>query len=44
MNTQLLEQARGLDVDEQIALVEAIWNGIVSRGKTPLLTAARLTS
>ncbi len=29
MNTQLLQQARVLDIDEQIELVEAIWDGIV---------------
>lgn len=38
MNTQLLQQARTLDVNEQIELVEAIWDGIVSRGDTPALT------
>lgn len=41
MNEQLLQQARVLDVDEQIELVEAIWDGIVSRGVTPSLTAAQ---
>ena len=38
MNTQLLQQVRVLDIDEQIELVEAIWDGIVSRGATPSLT------
>ena len=38
MNTQLLQQASVLDVDEQIELVEAIWDGIVSRGAAPALT------
>ena len=38
MNTQLLEQAKKLDVDEQIELVEAIWDGIVSSGAVPALT------
>lgn len=38
MNTQLLQQASVLDIDEQIELVEAIWNGIVSRGAAPPLT------
>jgi putative addiction module component (TIGR02574 family) len=38
MNTQLLQQASFLDIDEQIELAEAIWNGIVSRGKVPPLT------
>jgi putative addiction module component (TIGR02574 family) len=41
MNTQLLQQASVLAIDEQIELVEAIWNGIVSRGKVPPLTAAQ---
>jgi putative addiction module component (TIGR02574 family) len=30
MNTQILQQARMLDIDEQIALVEAIWNSIAA--------------
>ncbi len=41
MNTQLLQQARVLGVDEQIELVEAIWDGIVSRGAVPSLTEAQ---
>jgi len=41
MNTHLLQQASVLDVDEQIELVEAIWNGIVSRGAVPSLTEAQ---
>jgi len=41
MNTQLLQQASVLDVDEQIELVEAIWDGIVSRGDAPPLTEAQ---
>jgi len=41
MNTQLLEQARKLDVNEQIDLAEAIWDGIASRGETPPLTDAQ---
>lgn len=43
MNTQLLQQARVLDIDEQIELVEAIWDGIVSRGAAPSLTEAQQT-
>lgn len=31
MNTHLLQQASVLDLDEQIELVEAIWDGIVNR-------------
>lgn len=38
MNTQLLQQVRVLNVDEQIELAEAIWDGIVARGATPFLT------
>ena len=41
MNTQLLQQASVLDIDEQIELVEAIWDGIVSRGAVPSLTEAQ---
>lgn len=43
MNTQLLQQARVLDIDEQIELVEAIWDGIVSRGGAPSLTETQKT-
>ena len=43
MNTQLLQQARVLDIDEQIELVEAIWDSIVSRGAAPSLTEAQKT-
>ncbi len=43
MNTQLLQQASMLDIDEQIELVEAIWNGIVSRDAAPSLTDAQIT-
>lgn len=42
MNTQLLQQASALDIDEQIELVEA-WDGIVSRGAAPSLTDAQKT-
>ncbi|MBI5141652.1 MAG: addiction module protein [Nitrospirae bacterium] len=41
MNTLLLQQASALDIDEQIELVEAIWDGIVSRGAAPSLTEAQ---
>jgi putative addiction module component (TIGR02574 family) len=43
MNTQLLQQARVLDIDEQIELAEAIWDGIVSRGVAPSLTEMQKT-
>ena len=35
MHAALLEQANCLSDSEQIALVEAIWNGIVSREAIP---------
>ncbi|MFA6063395.1 MAG: addiction module protein [Gallionella sp.] len=41
MNTQLLQQASVLDLDEQIELVEAIWDGIVNRNAAPSLTEAQ---
>lgn len=41
MNAQLLQQARLLDIDEQIELVEAIWNNIVNRSAVPDLTKAQ---
>lgn len=41
MNAHLLEQARVLNVDEQIELVEAIWDGIVSRDAVPPVTEAQ---
>ena len=41
MNPQLLHQASQLDVDEQIELVKAIWDGIVSRGAAPPITEAQ---
>ncbi len=43
MNTQLLQQARALNVDEQIELAEAIWDGIVSRSAAPALTESQQT-
>ncbi len=43
MNTQLLQQAIVLDIDEQIELVEAIWDSIVSRGAAPALTEMQKT-
>lgn len=41
MNTQLLQQASVLDIDEQIELVEAIWDGIARRGAAPLTEAQK---
>ena len=43
MNMQLLQQASALDIDEQIELVEAIWDGIVSRGAALSLTETQKT-
>jgi putative addiction module component (TIGR02574 family) len=43
MNTQLLDQAKALNVDEQIELVEAIRDGIIRRGAVPPLTDAQKT-
>lgn len=43
MNTQLLDQARKLSLDEQIELVEALWNDIVERNAVPPLTEAQKT-
>ena len=38
MNAQFLHQASLLDIDEQIELVEAIWNNIINRNAVPALT------
>jgi len=43
MNTHLLQQASVLDIEDQIELVEAIWNNIASRGAAPSLTNAQKT-
>lgn len=43
MNTELLQQAQELDIGEQTEPVEAIWDGIVSRGAAPSLTEAQKT-
>jgi putative addiction module component (TIGR02574 family) len=42
MDNTLLEQARSLSVDEQLALIEALWDGLVLQGETPLPTPAQL--
>jgi len=44
MNTQILEQARKLGIDEQMELVEALWDGIVSQHTVPKLTEAMAIS
>ena len=35
MNTHLLDQARQLSVEEQLELVEALWDEIAKRNATP---------
>lgn len=42
MNTQLLDQAKKLSVEEQIELVEAPWDNIVDRNAVPPLTEAQM--
>lgn len=41
MVSDLLQQVSLLDTDAQLDLVEAIWNGIVSRNAAPALSAAQ---
>lgn len=41
MNIQLLQQASVLNIEDQIELVEAIWDNIVSRDVAPGLTTAQ---
>jgi putative addiction module component (TIGR02574 family) len=41
MNTQLLNQARELSVEERIELVEAIWDSIAASNAAPPLTEAQ---
>ena len=41
MNTELLQRASALNINEQIELVKAIWDGIVARGQTPSITDAQ---
>lgn len=41
MNTHLLEQARQLSVDEQLELVEALWDDIAERNEIPPPTDAQ---
>lgn len=40
MNSHLLQQVSELTVEDQLALVEAIWDGIVRNGDAPQPTAA----
>ena len=41
MDTALLQRASALNINEQIELVEAIWDGIVNRGQAPAITTAQ---
>jgi putative addiction module component (TIGR02574 family) len=42
MNTHLLDQARQLSVQDQLALVEALWDDIAKRNAVPPSTAAQV--
>jgi putative addiction module component (TIGR02574 family) len=41
MNTQLLDQARQLSLEDQLELVEALWDDIAGRDGIPLPTEAQ---
>jgi putative addiction module component (TIGR02574 family) len=41
MNTKLLDQMRRLSVEDQLALVEALWENIANRNTVPLPTEAQ---
>jgi putative addiction module component (TIGR02574 family) len=41
MNTRLFDQARRLSVEEQIELVEALWDDIANRNAVPRPTEAQ---
>ena len=43
MNTRLLDEARQLNVEDQLELVEALWDEIAKRNAAPLPTAAQKT-
>lgn len=42
MDSSVLEQARKLSIDEQLALLEALWDDLAGRGQVPQPTAAQL--
>lgn len=42
MNTHLLDQARQLSVEEQLELVEALWDDIAKRHAVPPPTGAQM--
>ncbi len=41
MNAQLLEQARRLSIDEQLELIEALWDSIAEGPSGPPITEAQ---
>jgi putative addiction module component (TIGR02574 family) len=41
VNTQLLDQVRGLSVEDQLALVEALWDNIANANTVALPTEAQ---
>lgn len=43
MNTRLFDEARQLSVEDQLELVEALWDEIAKRNAAPQLTAAQKT-
>ncbi len=43
MNTRLLDEARQLNVEDQLELVEALWDEIAKRNAAPPPTAAQKT-
>jgi putative addiction module component (TIGR02574 family) len=43
MSPSLLDQARKLSLEEQLELVEALWDSITERGEAPPLTEAQRT-
>ncbi|MGB9428936.1 MAG: addiction module protein [Gammaproteobacteria bacterium] len=43
MNTQLLDQVRQLSLEDQLDLVEALWDDIAGRNGVPLPTEAQKT-
>ncbi|MGH8278027.1 MAG: addiction module protein [Gammaproteobacteria bacterium] len=43
MNTHLLDEVRQLSMEDQLALVEALWDEIAKRDAAPPLTATQKT-
>lgn len=42
MNTQLLEQAKQLSIEDQLELIEALWDSIAEHDAVPPLTDAQV--